>query len=119
MDHLGVSQVLSARNTDISVGEFKDSMESVDNTTTRRQALRRQIQDAQENLEQLRLRADEEDFFDEGDATQLAAFRQRLISAKRARASDTSSPVQPLALIDVPRNANPPLPVVQTALFNM
>ena len=104
---------------DISVGEMEDSMESVDSATARRQALRRQIRDAQENLEQLRLRADEEDFFDEGDAAQLAAFRQSLISAKRARESDGTSPVQPLALVDVPRHANPPVPIVQTALFNM
>jgi hypothetical protein len=104
---------------DVSLGEIEDGMESVVSATARRHALRRQIQDAQENLEQLRLRADEEDFFDEGDAAQLAAFRQSLISAKRARETDGASPAQPLALIDVPRNANPPVPVVQTALFNM
>jgi hypothetical protein len=67
---------------------MEDSMESVDSATARRRALRRQILDAQENLEQLSLRADEEDFFDEGDAARLVAFRQSLISAKRARDSD-------------------------------
>lgn len=103
---------------DISVGEL-DSMESVVSATARRQALRRQIQDAQQNLEQLRLREEEEDFFDDSDAAQLAAFRQSLISAKRARETDGVSPVQPLALVDVSRHANPPVPVVQTALFNM
>jgi hypothetical protein len=51
---------------DVSVGEIEDSMESVVSATARRQALRRQIQDAQENLGELRLRADEEDSFDEG-----------------------------------------------------
>ena len=39
---------------DISVGELDDSMESVVSATARRQALRRQIQETQENLEQLR-----------------------------------------------------------------
>ena len=97
---------------DISVGEMEDSMESLDSATARRQALRRQIRDAQENLEQLRLRADEEDLFDEGDAAQLAAFRQSLITAKRAREADGTSPVQPLALVGIPRHANPPPPVV-------
>ena len=104
---------------DISVGELDDSMESVVSATARRQALRHQIQDAQENLDQLRLREEEEDFFDEGDTAQLAAFRQSLISAKRARETDGVSPVQTLALVDVSRHANPPVPVVQTALFNM
>ena len=104
---------------DISVGELDDSMESVVSATARRQALRRQIQEAQENLEQLRLREEDENFFDEGDAAQMAAFRQSLISAKRARETDGVSPVQPLALVDVSRHANPPVPVVQTALFNM
>ena len=98
---------------DISVGEIEDSMESVDSATARRQALRRQIRDAQENLEQVRLRADDEDFLDEGDAAQLAAFRQSLITAKRARDSDGTSPVQPLAFVDIPRHANPPLSEVQ------
>ena len=98
---------------DISVGEMEDSMESVGSATARRQALRRQIRDAQENLEQARLRADDEDFLDEGDAAQLAAFRQSLITAKRARDSDGTSPVQPLAFVDIPRHANPPLSEVQ------
>jgi hypothetical protein len=104
---------------DISVGELDDSMESVVSATARRQALRRQIHDAQENLEQLRLREEEEVFLDDGDAAQLAAFRQSLISAKRARETGGVSPVQPLTLVDVSRHANPPVPVVQTALFNM
>ena len=104
---------------DISVGEIEDSVESAVSVTTRRLVLRRQIQDAAENLEQLRLQADDEEYFDESDAAQLAAFRQSLITAKRARETDGATPQQALALVGLPKNAVPPAPVVQTALFNM
>ena len=101
------------------MGEIEDLIESAVSAKARREALRRQIHHTAATLEQLRLQADDEEFFDEDDAAQVAAFKQSLISAKRARDPDGAYPQQPLALVDLPRYANPPAAVVQTALFNM
>jgi hypothetical protein len=96
---------------DISVGEIEDLIESAVIAKARREALRCQIHHTAATLEQLRLQED--------DAAQIAAFKQSLISAKRARDPDGAYPQQRLALVDLPRYANPPAAVVQTALLNM
>ena len=83
--------------------------------TARRVAQRRAVLEAAANLARLELIVEEDAELDESDSAMVDAFRQSLITAKRARLTNSSTDLA--RIVEVPRNALPPGAVVQTALF--